>query len=143
MRRPDVGSSKAAPVRVVPRFGQTGHDKSESGSKETWDVLHDDDSRSKNANGAGELEPQSRASAVSESSAEASVGDVLAREATTEHVDGLNLSPVNGGDVSVVGDAGPVTREDLVARLLTRLGIELPNAGEQIAVGWQVTPPPL
>lgn len=117
MRSSEVGSSEAAPARVIPRFGQIGHDKSESGSKESWDVLHDDDSRSKYANDAGKLEPQSRTCAVSESSTEASVGDILARKPAGEHIDpresGVNLSHIGGNR-----DGRPVTVEDGLAVLV-------------------------
>ena len=37
---------------------------------------------------------------------------VLAGEATDEDVHGLDLVPVDGGDVAEVRDAGPVARED-------------------------------
>jgi hypothetical protein len=58
MRSPEVSCSEAAPACAVPERGQVGGNDSESGSKETWDVLHDDDSRSKKANGASELMPE-------------------------------------------------------------------------------------
>lgn len=53
------------------------------------------------------------------------MGDVLAGESAGEEVDRLNRSPVDGGDVSEVRDAGPVPLEDFVAGLLSRLGVVL------------------
>lgn len=58
------------------------------------------------------------------------MGDVLAREAASEHLDGLDGFPVDAGDVSVVGDSGPVAFEDGVAGLLAGVGIVLTVPGE-------------
>jgi hypothetical protein len=58
MRSAEIGGAEAAPSPHIPERLQVGGNDSESGSKETWDVLHDDDSRSKNANGASELMPE-------------------------------------------------------------------------------------
>jgi len=55
-----------------------------------------------------------------ESLAAAGVGDVLAGEPAGEDVDLFHLREVDGGDVAVVGDVGPVVVEDL-----GRVGVEL------------------
>jgi hypothetical protein len=42
----DVGCSNADPLRVVPDVGQVTEDDVDSSNKESWDVLHDDESGS-------------------------------------------------------------------------------------------------
>jgi hypothetical protein len=41
--------------------------------------------------------------------------DGLAGEASDEEIDSLDGSPVNGGDVSISGNIGPVVPEDVLA----------------------------
>lgn len=120
----EVGCSKASPPCVVPRFGQVTLDDPEPSSNESADVLHNDDSGSKCANGSKELEPKAAAGADSNASTETSVADVLARETAGEDSDGLHVGPVDALDVSVVGDV-PVAFEDLVAGLLAAVRVVL------------------
>lgn len=82
--RSDIGSSKAHPASHVPCFGQVGEDDSE-GSKEAWDILHDDDSGSKNANGSRHLVPELRSGAGEEEPL-SGVGEVGAGEASGEDI---------------------------------------------------------
>jgi hypothetical protein len=55
MGSPEVGSSNAAILRVIPERGQVAENSSHAASKESCDVLHDDVSGSKFANEAGVL----------------------------------------------------------------------------------------
>jgi hypothetical protein len=48
----------ALPLRIHPQRGQVTEHVAESGSKESWDVLHDDVVGSKLANESRELRPQ-------------------------------------------------------------------------------------
>ena len=57
VRRADLGSRYAVPLRVIPERGQVGDDVSESSSHEPWDVLHEDVARSKYANDPREVGP--------------------------------------------------------------------------------------
>jgi hypothetical protein len=58
VRSADIGSSNAHPFTVIPRFGQVTEDESESGSSESWDVLHKDKSGSYCANDSCHFRPQ-------------------------------------------------------------------------------------
>jgi hypothetical protein len=111
VRSAEVSRSEAAPSNAVPERGQVGGNDSESGSKETWDVLHDDDSRSKNANGASELMPEPGAVADNKPSTKPSVAEILAGKPAGEHIDmresGVDLSHVFGNR-----DGRPVALED-------------------------------
>jgi hypothetical protein len=53
------GRGNNRPFRIEPERGQVAEDTVESSNKESCDVLHDDVSGSKNANGADVLSPQS------------------------------------------------------------------------------------
>jgi hypothetical protein len=50
LRGADGGSWNAVPPRIVPERGQVSENGSKSASKESCDVLHDDEARSKLAN---------------------------------------------------------------------------------------------
>jgi hypothetical protein len=68
---------------------------------------------SKYANGSGDLGPEPAGVGLEESlSGDA---DGLAGESCGDPVDGLDVSPVDGGDVAVSSGAGPVVLEDSLA----------------------------
>jgi hypothetical protein len=69
--------------------------------------------------------PQATAVAFLDAFAAAGVADVLAGESGGEHVDRLDLGPVDGGDVAVVGDIGPVVFEDASGVLVAVVGVVL------------------
>lgn len=54
-----VGSRYAVPLSIIPERGQVSENGSESPSKQSCDVFHNDESGSNFANKAGELAPQS------------------------------------------------------------------------------------
>jgi len=58
VRSANIGSSYAQPLTVIPRCGQVTDDISESGSSETWDVLHEDESGSYCENDSCHFGPQ-------------------------------------------------------------------------------------
>jgi hypothetical protein len=121
MRCSDVRSSEAAPSNAIPERGQVGGDDSESGSKEAWDVLHDDNSRSKNANGASELMPEPGAVADNKPSTKPSLAEILAGKPAGEHIDmresGVDLSHVFGNR-----DRRPMALEDGPCRCVVLAG---------------------
>jgi hypothetical protein len=78
VRGTDRGSSEHAPARVIPQAGQVGEHPGESASKESWAVLQEQVSWSKNASGAGDFRPKARAFAV-EACATSGKANVLAR----------------------------------------------------------------
>jgi hypothetical protein len=99
-------SRNAVPLRVIPERGQVGDDVLESSTKESCDVLHEDVSGFQYANGAGELGPEPAGIVGAEPLA--CIGDWLARESSGQNVNSLDGAPVDGGDVSVDGESGPV-----------------------------------
>jgi hypothetical protein len=121
VRSSKVSRSEAAPSNAVPERGQVGGNDSESGSKEAWDVLHDDDSGSKKANGASELVPESRSGADSKSSTKPSLAEILAGKPSGQHIDmresGVDLSHVFGNR-----DGRPVALEDASGRRVVLAG---------------------
>lgn len=87
---------KAVPLRVIPDLGQVSENSLHSPSKQRCDVLHDDEARSKLANGSRVLAPQSAAFAVDPSSL-SGVADVLAGESAAKDVnprDAIKVSAV-------------------------------------------------
>lgn len=58
------------------------------------------------------MRPETGAGAGSQPCHLPSCGDVLAGESTAEHINGLDYSPVDSGDVSEVRGIGPVAGED-------------------------------
>jgi hypothetical protein len=94
-----VTSSEHAPSSIEPHRGQVPENDVESSACESWDVLHEDVAWFHVANDARHLGPESRASAC-ESGSGASVGDVLAREASRHHVNTASpRSSVKGANV--------------------------------------------
>jgi hypothetical protein len=121
VRSAEVSRSEAAPSNAVPERGQVGGNDSESGSKEPWDVLHDDDSRSKKANGASELMPEAGSCADSKPSTKPSLAEILAGKPSGQHIDmresGVDLSHVFGNR-----DGRPVALEDASGRRVVLAG---------------------
>ncbi len=126
MRRSEVGSAKADPAHVIPCFGQVGHDDSESGSKETWHVLHEHDSRSKYANESRELVPEPGAGAESKPSTSAGVRDILTGESSCEDIYLPEREQFAAELVHVRADRhlGEAPREHRTTRLIRLAGID-------------------
>ena len=98
------------------------------GREQAADVLGNDPLGLQHVDCRRHLRPQPGAGAGREAGALADRGDVLAGEPAADHVDGLDLPPVDLGDVAEVGDAGPVMREDA-----GRGGVELGEPGRASA----------
>jgi hypothetical protein len=115
VRRADVGGCNATPDRIIPAFGQVSENDSHSPSKQSCDVLHDDEAGSKLANESSVFEPQARAFPV-ETASLPGEADVLAREAPADGVNGDSVSGKSGSvkssDVFISGHARPVLRQD-------------------------------
>jgi hypothetical protein len=90
MRRTNVGSSNALPLRVIPDLGQVSENSLHSPSKQSCDVLHDDVAGSKLANDSRIFRPQSAAFAV-DSRPLASVRNILAGESSADDVNGSEV----------------------------------------------------
>lgn len=57
VRRANGSSRYAVPLRVIPERGQVSENLAVPSTKQSCDVLHDDESRSNVANDSGELNP--------------------------------------------------------------------------------------
>jgi hypothetical protein len=110
VRRADVGGADATPERIKPRGGQVREYavQPSSAPAQGGNVLHDNQpwSGSKVAKGGHDVGPQSTAGAFLDADPPAGGGDVLTREPSDEHLDGLDVGPVHAGDVAEVGHAG-------------------------------------
>jgi hypothetical protein len=112
VRGADGGSRYAVPLRVIPARGQVGDDISESGRKEPWDVLQQDDSWSKYANESPDIGPQPPLIILGESAP--CVADWLAWESCGDDIGTLNVVGQVCG-VVVDGDTGPMGGKDSLA----------------------------
>jgi hypothetical protein len=104
VRSAGVGSSYKAPRRVVPQRGKVSEDDVESENKVVCDVLQDDETGSKYANGVRDVRPEVALIGCSQPLAGGT--ERLARVASGEDVYGLKGDPVGVRDVAVVRDAG-------------------------------------
>jgi hypothetical protein len=94
----DLGRADTAPFRIEPDFGQVSENLSQSGSKQTWDVLQKDVSRSHVANDANDVGPDPPL--VLGALALPGNGEWLAREARSDDIH--TATPrftVEGGEV--------------------------------------------
>lgn len=99
------------PFRIIPDLGQVSENSSESPSKESRDVFHDDVSGSKFANESCVLGPKTRAGTF-KSCPLPCQANVLAWKAAHKDIDRLDLAGGEGGDVRVNRDSWPVSVED-------------------------------
>jgi len=85
VRRPDIGSSQHCPSAVIPERGQITKDNSESPSKQSWAVFHEDETGSNFANDPRHVTPHS---ATGSGDAGAFPGDanVLTGKPASHHV---------------------------------------------------------
>ncbi len=106
----DVGGSNAAPPEVVTVSGHLIRDDVDPGSssKDCWDVLHDNETGSKNANGSPTIEEQATTSPFADTGTTTGSGDVLARKPEAHHLDRLHAPPVGRGDIPVVRHPEPL-----------------------------------
>lgn len=85
MRGTDIGSSQHSPPAVIPERGQVTENSSEPPSNEGWAVFHEDEAGSNFAHDPRHVSPHPAALAVN-AGALAGNADILAREATRNHV---------------------------------------------------------
>jgi hypothetical protein len=110
----NVGRRYAIPLRVIPERGQVSENSAKVPSKQSCDVLHDDEAGSNFANNSGVLSPEAATFSVN-SGAVSCQADVLARESTADDIDldvsgGRGSGKVlgsKGANVIVTGDVRP------------------------------------
>ena len=112
VRGTDRGSRYSLPFRVIPAFHQACDDIGKPSPYKPGHVLHEDVAGSKQPNNSGELGPDPSWICLCASSS--SVTNRLARESSAEKIDRLNCS-VEGSDVVVAANSGPVVGEDSAA----------------------------
>jgi len=101
----------AVPLRVIPERGQVAENSSNSPSKQSCDVLHDDVAGSKLANESCVLGPKTRAGSV-ESGPFAGDGEILAWKPARKDIDWFKAVGPDVSDVGVDRDSRPVSVED-------------------------------
>lgn len=104
------GSWNAVPFRVIPDLGQVSENAVKPPSKESCDVLHNDDSGSYFANKAKVLTPEPRALAL-KPSALARVRDVLAGKSSANNVNWSDIFALQFGYVFKLANVRPVFRQ--------------------------------
>lgn len=82
--RSDISRREQIPLRIEPEVGQVSEDVSESPSNESWNVLQEDEARSRIANDPGDGRPYPPI--VFEPSASAGVGPGLAGEPRSDEI---------------------------------------------------------
>ena len=107
----NIGRSVSSPFTRPPDFGKVSEDIGKSQSEVTADVLQDCVSRSYCANGVKDVGPE--VSFIIFSLSISSSRKWLAWITTRENVHWLDVSPVDCGDVTKVGDTGVMHCEDL------------------------------
>jgi hypothetical protein len=102
------------PLRIIPEAGQVSENNSHSVIEQRCDVLHDRVTWSYLANEPGNFSPEARSLSIKAGPSPSS-RYVLAREATTDDVNGNSVSSKSVGcefsNVIVAGHLGPVFRE--------------------------------
>lgn len=105
MGRSDLGRAEQIPLRIEPEVGQVSEDVSKSPSNETWNVLQEDEARSRIANDPGDGRPEP--AFVVGPPTRAGVGPGLAWEARTDEIHrSAPRAAVEGCDV--VPDRSPI-----------------------------------
>jgi hypothetical protein len=109
------------PLRVIPDSGKVSENDVDSSIKESCDIFHEHDPRSKRANEARELSPESGSFSVN-SSAKTSMADVLAWESAADGIDADSVEIQSFcrelANVAVDGDAWPSASKDSLAVVL-------------------------
>nr|WP_053553207.1 hypothetical protein [Sphingopyxis sp. 113P3] len=117
------------PFRIIPERGQVSENSAKPSAtllswatKQICDVLHDDEGRSNFASQSTDFRPKAASRAALDTSSQAGDGNVLAREAAGNDIDGnsINIESLRGklSDVSIAGDVGPVLCKDTAGELL-------------------------
>lgn len=125
MRGPHVRSGAREPDRIVPMTGKVSEDAVQSVPSEVCDVLHDDVSRSNDANDPGVLAPKTASSTIEAKLIAVEIpaaGKVLAREPSADDFDGVESS-AHGSDIFVPPSGRPMLRQHGAA---VRVDLHLP-----------------
>jgi len=167
MTGPGTGRGKTDPFRIEPDLGQVcengskcPHSRFSTGVSQaprarfhvaigslTEQLLHvlDDHQRwPQRSYRPGDMKPQATPVAFAQPGPPAGARDVLARKTSSQHVDRLDLGPVNGGDVAQVRHQREAMSQDLRRSLIdvgdpcelaaehfSHRGIESPVAGAE------------
>jgi len=121
VRGANGGSWYSVPLRIIPERGKVSENSAKPPSKQSCDVLHDDESGSYLANDASVLEPEPR-SFAGEASALSRRADVLAWEPAADDVCGNSIPSKSVGtefsDIFIDGHLRPMLAEDFAAEWL-------------------------
>lgn len=110
VRRADVGRGDDASVNGVPEAVEIGDNAIQPARNERRDVLNNDDARPELGDDPRVLEPEARACAF-QARTLASLGNILAREASANEVHGSKIVPSDMPNVSEASSPRPVSRE--------------------------------
>lgn len=114
VRGANGGSWYAMPLSIIPERGQGSENLCKPSTKQSCDVLQDNEAWSQFANQAGDLKEKTGARTIKAGSPSC-VADVLAREPAADDVNGNSIGskPLcgEGSDVIVTGDLGPMLRQ--------------------------------
>lgn len=99
--RSNIGRAETTPLRIEPHLGKVGEDEVEAPRDERPDVFDEDVARRHFSDDACEFTPEPAALPVNEPPALASVGDILAGEASRDEIHSSTPQPaVEGGHVA-------------------------------------------
>jgi len=149
----DLRSADDRPLRIEPEAGQVAEYSAECPQRrftscvshtpragfhvamclrreEAADILNHHQSGLEGFNGSCDVQPQTGPGPGGYPGLKTGQADVLAGESGAQDVDRLDLVPVDGGDVAVVGDVGPVVGEDLRGVLVLVVGVVLAVPGD-------------
>jgi hypothetical protein len=116
-------SRQTVPFRIKPDAGQVSENAIESGSKESWNVLHDDVSGSKLANHPEHLGPKTRLLSV-DACSPSRKAEVLTGEPPTDEINPFGRIAPHVSHVFEAGDSGPVSGKHPASVLI---GLALPH----------------
>jgi len=107
----NIGRSESSPFRIPPDFGKVSEDIGKSQSDVPRYVLQDRVSGSYCANGVKDVWP--KVSDIVFAFSVTCMTKWLAGIPASDHVNWLNISPIDCGDVTKIWDAGVMVCEDL------------------------------
>lgn len=124
--RPELGSSNASPLRIIPQLGQIPENSAKPSawsftwaSKQVCDVLQDEELRLYLASKTGDFRPKAGPGSVRNASALSCNADILAREASADDINGNSVSLQSVGcessDIVVLPHIGPALRQHAAA----------------------------
>lgn len=105
------GSWYAVPLRIIPERGQVSENDAKPSTKQSCDVFHDDEPRSKFANEAGDFRPQP-ASLTRNANLMSRVANVLAGKPTGNDINRSDIGGANASHVVKTGHLRPMLKQD-------------------------------